>query len=156
MQFDDYNQESSDFDRRATVILMTLALFPFGLVIYCFFAPEPDRPQMNHTISVDDAQLERVHNLCANLPKPKKFIFISRSEHAGLEQAEDTSTVIYSYRSIRGAEEIMPVFLLWFDEHDWRRNQPTSAFEKARQSVYISVTAKGASTQYEIYCSERD
>lgn len=153
--FENFEQEEPENDRLALSIFLSLVIVPI-LFIWAFqFLPgmRNDPPMTNHTIQTDNTQLRRVHELCTNLPRPEKFEFISSYEKSNF----DSSTVIYSYNSIRGVEEIMPAFLVWFDENGWIRIPNTSTYEKGKQTVYISIGgSNGNLTPYEIYCVEKD
>ena len=160
--FENFEQEEPENNRLALAIFLSLVFVP-AIFIWAFqFLPSMrrDSSQINHTLKPDNAQLRRVHELCTNLPRPEKFEFISSYENGGFESSasSDSSTVIYRYDSPRGAEEIMPAFLVWFDENGWQRIKNTSTYEKGKQTVYISVLVGDAETftQYEIYCIEKD
>lgn len=153
--FENYEHEEPENNRLALAVFLSLAFVP-AIFIYAFqFLPgmRDDPPQMNHTIQLNDpAQIERVLELCASLPQPEKFEYISSYESSGLQ----SSTVIYRYKSERGADEIMPAFLIWFDENNWQRITNTSTYEKGKQTVYISPGANDNYQFYEIYCTEKD
>jgi hypothetical protein len=159
--FENFEQEEPENKRITLAIFLSLVLVPVGLALAFKFLPSmlDNSPQIHHTFGTDDAQLQRVHWLCASLPKPEKFELISRYENAGFTSSasSDSSTVIYRYKSERAENEIMPAFVIWFNENGWRRITNTATYEKGKQSVYISATFDGgAFTQYEIYCTEKD
>jgi len=153
MLFENYEQEEPENERLALFIFLGALLVPVGFIlVFQFLLGMRNYPPPNHTIGTDDAQLRRVRELCASLPRPEKFEFTSSSENGGF----DSSTVIYRYNSPRGAAEIMPAFLVWFDENGWSRITNTSTYEKGKQTVYISIGDGGSFTDYEIFCIEKD
>jgi len=161
MPFENLQPERKEIDRRLLVFFTTLLLFLPAFLIFNYLAPrlgfENRNPQLYHAFSLfDEEQMNRVRELCQNLPKPEKFDFVSSFEDGGVE----SSTIIYRFDSTREAEEIMPMFLIWFNENGWRQVSDTSTlkFEKGNQKIYISVNSEdfhGFPNQYEIYCSEK-
>jgi len=152
--FENYEQEEPKENKLAIFIPISVLLLP--LIFFGAFQFLPgmrnDPPQTNHTIQTDETQLRRVDELCTSLPKPEKFEFIARTESASF----NSSTVTYAYRSTRGAEEIMPAFLLWFNENGWNSIPNTSTFEKANQTIYISIANfENTFSEYYIYCTEK-
>ncbi len=152
--FENFEQEEPENDRLAVIITLSVVILPIIFILAFQFLPgmRNDPPMTNHTIQIDNTQLRRVHELCASLPRPEKFEFISRNESEIL----NSQTVTYSYRSPRSTEEIMPAFLVWFDENGWYRITNTSTYEKGKQNVYISVIYGEPFTNYEIFCTEKD
>lgn len=165
MPFENFYQESDKARRRFWKGFGLAFLLFIG---YWAFAPsalldlESNRNLTEYTSTKEFNEKERarrVDDLCRYLPRPEQFDFISSYESAGFESSAsfDSSTVIYRYKSERVADEIMPAFLIWFDENGWRLIPNTSTYEKGKQTVYISVSFDGgAFTQYEIYCAEKD
>jgi len=152
--FENFEQEEPENDRLAVIITLSVVILPIIFILAFQFLPGMDSgsSQRNHTIQTDDAQLRRVHELCASLPRPEKFEFISSYEKGDF----DSSTVIYRYNSERGADETMPAFIIWFDENGWYRITNTTTYKKGKQSVYISFIYGEPFTHYEIYCTEKD
>lgn len=63
-------------------------------------------------------RLQRVKELCSNLPKPEQFYFVSDAA----PKMDDTSALVAStYHSDRALEEIAPSFLVWFNSNGWRQ-----------------------------------
>lgn len=156
MPFNNIKEEPTETDRRGLIVLIMLPLFLVGFFAFNHLAPglgfQERNGQLHHTIGFDEVRDIRIGKLCAELPKPEKFEFISSTDNSSFDYSMD----IYHYRSIRGAAEIMPTFLVWFNENGWYRIPDTSTFEKGKQKIYISANFDFQFTNYDIYCSEKD
>lgn len=155
--FENFEQnEEPEIKRPALFAALCVVILPILFLLGFQFLPgmRRDPPQTNHTIQTDKARLSRVNELCTNLPRPEKLEFIASRENSSF----GSTAVIYAYNSTRGAEEIMPAFLVWFNENGWHLIPNTSTYEKGNQTVYISPKSVfGAPwTNYEIYCTEKD
>lgn len=97
----------------------------------------------------------RVDLLCASLPTPEQFKFIAKS--APTETAQLTS-IAYTFRSSRAAEEIYPSFIVWFTQNGWTDNKPAYErleFSKDNQTVWLSpYHIKEDGDFYTVSCTE--
>jgi hypothetical protein len=154
--FENFEQSEPENNRLALALFLSLVFVPVIFIWVFQFLPgmREDPPQVNHTLETDKTRLIRVNELCTKLPRPEKLEFVSSHENSGFA----STVVIYNYTSTRGAEEIMPVFLVWLNENGWSRIPNTSTYEKGKQTVYISPSTFSNSpwTNYEIYCTEKD
>ncbi len=150
MPFENLQAELKEINRRGLIISITLLLLLPAYLIFNHLAPqlglEERNGQLNHTIGFDEVRDIRIGKLCTGLPKPEKFEFVSSTNKSSF----DHSMVIYHYRSKRGAAEIMPTFLVWFNENGWSCISDTSTFEKGKQKIYIAANSDDQFTNYEI------
>ena len=154
--FETYKKQSTDDSRYGRI---ALAAFICGVIyiavfIYVTGAFEQDTPAV-HTLSGNDAETtvgQNVEQLCAGLPMPEKFKFTGKHEP---KNDYEQHLVVYFYSSPRPPEEILPSFLLWFNENGWRHAPGTeTTFRKDNFSIYIWYDSTPTVTNYSIYCSE--
>ena len=152
--FEHYKQLTQDDSRYGRIGYAVIAAFMFMPVfIFVFGLYESDSPQM-HTIAPPvEAATQTVEELCASLPMPEKLEFTGKSEP---KNDYEQHLVIYDFRSTRRPEEIMPVFLFWFNENGWQRVAGTeTTFRKDNRSIYLRHESTPSITNYNIYCSEK-
>ena len=155
MPFDNFYAESDKAARRWRKICCLALLLVIGYCALPFVAETVsslDTPTENETIS-GDARIERINALCASLPRPEKFSFKNREP---LKDYPDGSLVLYRFDSDRPQEEIMPFFLIWFNNNGWKSiAEDGSVFRKGRQTVTIGFYSPyHIPAGYEITCSE--
>jgi hypothetical protein len=104
--------------------------------------------------TVNQEALQHLNELCASLPQPEKFDFKGSDLPRTLNN--NYTMVVYRYSSKRSLEEIMPVFLVWFNENGWERDQYSdSIFKKGNQTIYVSGNNFSPNSNYEILCAEK-
>lgn len=157
MPFDKFQARREETVRRGLIGLIMVPLFMVGFFTFNHLAPQlgfqERNGQLHHSPPTYSEQKSRVEELCAGLPRPEMF---QLTDSTPPEHYADSTLVTYRYRSIRGAAEIMPTFLVWFNENGWYHIPDTSTFEKGKQKIFISPWSNHQFTHYDIYCSEKD
>jgi hypothetical protein len=126
----------------------------FGLVLFSNYREEKE------VRDTETERIKRVEALCAELPKPENFVFVTRDPPITYK---DATAIIFRYQSDRELEEIMPAFTLWFNSHNWKAAaNSTSSFTNGYQTITITKfdTEVGEYdpefANYEIYCYQKE
>lgn len=169
MPFENFYEESDKANRRwwkcvGAAFLLFVGYWTFGFL----FIPEPKSQQLRENepspvktiaqmpFSTSSQKLQRVNELCTNLPKPEKFYQLDKQT---LVANSDLTLVRYSFKSQRTWDEIMPGFLVWLNTNGWQSLPNDKAtFIKNNQVIAFSTVSNDSanSANFEIYCSEKD
>src|SRR5688572_22398243 len=138
MPFDNfYKPEDEDDSKRRVWIFGAMAVLFFpAFVFVCFvFNVDLSIPGDSSSNTFVTPAVEVAESLCSYLPKPEKFVFVSKGSFPGREVG---STVVHRYQSERGLEEIMPTFLVWFDSNGWKADPNANlTFRKNDRTITI-------------------
>lgn len=154
--FENYKKQSEGDSRYGRI---ALAAFVAGIIYIAVFifvtgAFESNTPQTVRRTTPEGTIVEpSADELCASLPNPERLEFTGKSEP---KNDYEQHLVIYDYRSARRPEEILPVFLFWFNENGWQRVAGTeTTFRNGNSSIYLRYESTPSITNYSIYCSEK-
>jgi hypothetical protein len=154
MPLENLYKNEDDSNRRVWIFTaMAVLFFPaFVFVCYVFNVNPVNYGGGSSSTTYVTPAVEVADHLCSDLPKPEKFIFVSKESFP----QNGGAIVILRYQSERGFEEIMPPFLIWFDSNRWKAD-PTAnlTFRKSDQTITIGHN-DAVSPNYEIYCSAKD
>lgn len=118
MPFEDFYKAADQHAHRWRLCLIAAIFFIAAYFSLPFFVKRLLTPPPE----VKSAQTETVRGkadaLCMSLPKPEQFFLTGVGEE---KIADGAAKVEYRYRSQRSFEEIMPPYLIWFDEQGWER-----------------------------------
>jgi hypothetical protein len=165
MPFDNFYKSEDEARRLWWKCLGGAVLFIIGYCSLFFVLPESQPVQVlpkpasfdSYRISdtVDQEALQHLNELCAGLPQPEKFDFKGSGSPTTLN--DNYTMVIYRYSSKRSREEIMPVFLVWFNEHGWEREPYSdSIFKKGNQTIFVGGNNDfSGKSNYVILCAEK-
>ena len=153
MPFENYNKAENDDQRRRWIFLAMAFLFlPGYFFVSYIFNFSPMIPYNTDSTFVTPG-IVVAEGICSALPKPEKFVFVSKEKFPTTDGA---SAVILHYQSERGLEEIMPAFLIWFNSNGWKTDPNDNlTFRRIDQTVIIRRN-DAVSPNYEIYCSAKE
>jgi hypothetical protein len=119
MPFEDFYKAADQHAHRWRLCLLAsifliAAYFGVPILVKWVFAPTPPAVIPPLTKSLRG----KADALCMSLPKPEQFSLGGVSEEKFVDNA---ARVVYTYRTQRSFEEIMPQFLIWFDEQEWEQ-----------------------------------
>ncbi len=103
-------------------------------------------------------EINRTNNvtfLCRNLTnsEPSRLFLVSSEK---VPSGQDSTTLSFYYLASGNFDEIMPIFLKWFEKHNFKpENESGFDFKNGNQSVFIRSTDK-FKTNYQIYCRESE
>jgi len=156
MPFDNFYEESDKARRRwwkcfGLAFLLFIGYWTFALLTI----PKTEGDRNLKEYLNKEERIRQVDQLCASLPKPEQFTFIEKEspKHYGGE-----TSIIYRFSSDRQPEEIMPFFVIWFNDNGWKSiGNDGENFKKGKQMVTITVFARlDVMTGYEIQCYDSD
>jgi hypothetical protein len=140
MPFEDlYKTEDEQTRRWRVAIFMGVLIFFSFCALFFFFFDKNETDQKPDT-TLRAMRLERVRNLCQNLPKPELFNW----EKETLPEHNDKLTiVIETYKSTRTFDEIMPFFQIWFSSNGWLKRDRNFNERWATTSAIVTTFHKG-------------
>jgi hypothetical protein len=162
MPFDNFYEESDKSRRRwwkyfGLAFLMLTGYWAFALLVLPDF--EGDRKMVEEWKRRESEtegfnrkeRARRVDDLCRYLPKPEKFEFIRKDLPTDFS---DSTSIVYRYASDRSPEEIMPFFVIWFNDNGWKSfSNDEKMFIKNKQMISIrALTTRDVVWGYEIGC----
>lgn len=113
-------------------------------------------PTFESDVKPDEAllrteRLRRVKELCESVPKPELFNFLTET----LPEHNDSMTIVdYNYRSKRSFDEVMPLFLVWFDSNGWERltnkTLDGSLYQSDREAIYYKYSSTISIIHYDL------
>jgi hypothetical protein len=152
MPFDNFYKESDKTNHRywkSVVSTFSLLVIVF-ISVYGLYVIYDDY-QIEHAKETE--RIKRVNELCTNLRKPEGFQFEMKEKPVSFNN--ETTEIIYRYQSERRLEEIIPLFLVWFNsnQNGWKRNlNDELSFRNGNQTIAIRKV-EFPSANYEIRCS---
>jgi hypothetical protein len=154
MPFDNFYKDEDDSKRRGWILgAMAVLFFPAFVFVSYVFDFNPINSAGSSSTTYMTPAVKVAESLCSYLPKPEKFVFVSKESFPAREGG---TTLVLRYQSERGLEEIMPTFLVWFDSKGWKAD-PNANLTFRRNDQTITIGHNDAvSPNYEIYCSAKD
>lgn len=121
MPFEDFYKSA---DRHAQRWRLCLSAAIFLIAAYCsvpfflsrFLTSTPEAAP--YIPAASESQRRAADMLCRELPQPERLSLASIEEK---KTSDGAATVVYTYTSGRGVDEIMPPFLIWFETEGWER-----------------------------------
>lgn len=120
MPFENFYKEADKHAHRLRLCVISAVFFIaayFGLPFFVSWLLTP-APAVENAPVATEAQRREADELCLNLPKPELFSLASVEEK---KTANGAATIVYTYTSARGIDEVMPHFLIWFEKEGWQK-----------------------------------
>ncbi len=153
--FNNKNQSDAEFHERTvfSIILSIVLGVAIIFIVAIWLEPSPSQTILQPEITPE----QRVEKLCASLPTPENFKLISKDKPNQYYRRVAVDYKFFSY--YRTIEEIIPTFVMWFDENGWTQNifdtengEIRLEFKKNNQTIILK--SPRYVTAYTITCAE--
>lgn len=119
MPFENFYKAADQYAHRwrlclIAAIFLIAAYFTVPFFLMWLFEATPTPP----TPAASEKSRLKANRLCRDLPKPERFFLVNTEER---KTEDGSATVVYTYTSERGIDEIMPPLLIWLESEGWER-----------------------------------
>jgi hypothetical protein len=112
------------------------------------FACHQKTPEEVEDIISKSSSLQRVNELCSQLPKPDNFRFVRK----GLAGNSITAAVAFYYMTYEDPEKTRAFYKNWAKENGWQLTEGNQ-FKKGKQTFLIEFTPM-ENSNFDIMCKE--
>lgn len=153
--FESIKNQTPDESRKWRILLTSFLFAVLGFLAYSFVESKIEPSGQANVVTVK----ERVENLCQSLPIPENFRLGRKQPVGYLDRRAEVDFNFYSdYRTI---EEVLPTFIMWFNENGWTQSffndqngETRIQFKKNNQT--ITLRSKRYVTAYTATCAESE
>ena len=154
MPFDDFYKESDQAARRWwKCVGLAFLLFIGYWVVALSLMSETDRNGIHPQVPTVSERMNRVDELCSQLPKPEEFYFVGKKFP---DKNFRPVLVTYFFKTKRSEQEILPSFIVWLSANGWADNKDKNKvleFSKNDQTISISPVYY-PEANYSIECTD--
>jgi hypothetical protein len=148
MAFGNFFAEIDSTNHRQMMIAGLVILVLISFILLTQFFRIDNSPEAVEKAIKSSERLNRVNQMCENLPKPEDFKFIEKSFSGN----SFTSALSFLYSTKTSSTEVREVYVQWFETNGWSRDSDGD-LRFAKDNKEISITRQ-TTELYSIYCAE--